>query len=305
MDRWRWAGLGAIVIFIIIVIWCRVFKCPLCRPCPQIPATGTGTTTSAPASIVLDNHHTAVWMPLDNGFAPNSAETPLGDDDTKLCADPAKAEANCDASGGYADSDAGDLRAGLLFQLGKTDLGSGFEPLYDGVTLTLSDDTNVVLGKNDFDWLDVRAMGTKCVLDAFHAYALFTKLNPATSKPFVTTVCDGLVLDSEKQSCLRNRSIHANYKPESGIVTYWTSSSTGSSMYSMEMMEKGATLPLDYEYRFDLKHAVGVDLWKNGCLEQHHDNVKKVQIRHPLTGGTDEDGYPNPPMDGGKFGLPP
>ena len=277
MSRFLWLCCGGLLIIVIILVYRCCRPCPACPPGPPPPA----------ATIVLDDMHTAAWMPIDNGFIASAGtqfacQTVSATDEQKF--------GKC--AGTYTDP-LKELRTGALLQIGRMDLGAGgLEDNFHSVLLTRSVGGQVTLDETLFDWLDVEPVGTACAIDALHAYSMFQGASAV-----VTTQCDGATLlpITAPSTCLRARGIQAGLLPDTAIVTYWS----GNGHYKVERLTGGHS----FQYTFSLNDPVTVDRWLAGCFQERYDNVTEIRIRYPKDISY-HTGFPHSPMDGGTIVAP-
>lgn len=278
MPRFVWlCGGGLLIIVIVLVWWCW-------RPCPPCPPVAAAPAAPA-ATIVLEDMHTAAWMPIDNGFIDRPGQDAVCKPPTPT---PTPEQMFGKCAGTYTEPDV-ELRTGVLLQIGQLQLASGKENNFKDVVLTQSVGGPVTLDKTMFDWLDVEPVGTSCAIDALNAYSLFQGATHV-----VTTQCDGVTLvpATAPSTCLRARGIQAGLLPDTAIVTYWS----GNGHYKVERQNGGHS----FQYTFSLNDPVTVDRWLAGCFQERYDNVTEIRIRY---GGDiqNHQGFPHSPMDGGTI----
>lgn len=291
--------------------------------------------TVTPAELIVEDIHVGSWMALDNEmFAfeeDNSSDSDMGsetesealEDDgdyhhaeepVAVCRDTSKlAFGPC--GGNYINKSISSksnslFRHGMLFQMGDTEYCEGGAPRtrshFEGVMIRYvpkpgSPPIEVVVPKDEFDWMDVNPDGGNCTIDPLHAYGMFVNEVVSTdcddyNEPLT---CSGTTPDP-LYSCRRNRSMHASVTAKD-IMTMWS----GSEFYEMvadETDEYGTSTHPDrhVSYRFKLPNEITVDQWQEGCWVRRYERVSEIRIMFE-DGDLTHMGYEHLPVDGGRI----
>ncbi len=249
--------------------------CPECPPPPQ-----------AAAKLVLEDTHSAVWMTFDNDFVSNPGTiSACASADTTTDAGRHDAFGECTA---YSTA----FRPGIVFQIGHAIEATGASDNFDHILLTFSDTTTQKIDETDFDWLDVNGH-SDCALDALHAYSLFKNAVVEVDCDGATLVVPPLPDPPFPDTCLRQRALHASFRPDVGVVTYWP----GASYYEMKAEAGGHG---HIAHTFSLLNPVTIDRWKGGCFEERYSNVTEVRIVY-VEPSSDHTQFPHSPIDGANY----
>ena len=325
---WRIVAGGLIVVGIISIL-CWFGWCWWCPDCPDVDCCDEVDPEPAAAQIILEDMHAGVWMALESGAFEFDTSNP-----TQVCTDTTKS-AFGECEGSYEAHDV--YRHGVLFQMGPVvelePLSKTVKDMYGGVYIKHDGGEAWLIADeaNDFDWLDVMATGTKCVIDPFSAYSMLhspnnldsgtnldTHFNNGHLTDLAPNACDSPTPTLASPSdflCRRDRSIHASQVP-TRIITYWAG--PGPEFYEVSarpteeipyVRSAGTKDPTHHQcptapncvphvsYHFRLPEKVVVDHWKNGCREKRYTGVETIRILHDYEFAFHL-GYPHRPIDG-------
>ena len=185
------------------------------------------------------------------------------------------------------------------------------------VTETSGTYTTHTVAENDFDWLDINAVGQQCPIDPLHAYSLFyddpDAVTPDPANLQVETDCDDAsAVDSAgnalPDSCLRDRALHSKMQANKDVITYWPdpdglfTTDINKVIFEHHHEDGDVTEITLTETVLKLCEPVTVDKWNEGCWIDRYEDVVEVRVVYTDDGSANHGGFHDPAMDGGSPG---
>lgn len=299
--------------------------------------------------IVFEDMHAGAWMVIDNTSypfikdengvlrnTPTAIKSTIGNPESAPKCDTVTQQwGQCapDENGEFTRYD-NDYRHGIVFQMGDVVHYEEGEQIpethlfFGGVYVKHTDSQNGEIvetwllpayptDETRFDWLDIRAKKKieqerfPCVIDPLGAYLM------VADPILVGSGCPN-ELSPNNYHCNRNRSVHADIRPER-IVTYWP----GENHYRMSLDKTDEILipkpsqgefagpthpipdagheeiPAHVSYTFHLEDEVILDRWFEGCYQGRLEGIKEIRLLYHKSGFFHQ-GFPHPPMNGGR-----